>query len=218
MDDTLQRLLPPGVVCMSGPLPSWKGELYQDEAELLKGASPKRLYEFTAGRLCAREALRRLGIPAQPILIGPKREPLWPTGVVGSLTHCDGLCAAAVCRTDKYIGLGIDIETAGPLDKDMVELVCGPGEGWLQAMPEETRHIWARVVFSAKESVYKCLFPLTRVFLEFLDISIRLNAGAGRFHARLSGPPPQPVSGIPSFEGCFAITRGRIFTAVAIPK
>lgn len=218
MDDPLQQLLPPGVVGMSGSLPSWKGELYPEEARLVEGASAKRRYEFTAGRLCARDALGRLGIPAQPILAGPSREPLWPSGITGSLTHCDDWCAAAVCRIGEYAGLGIDVEPAAPLEEGMLELVCGPGEAWLQRMPVETRQMWGRVIFSAKESVFKCLFPLTCVFYEFVDISIRLNAAAGRFHARPRGPLPERLSGLPSIEGRFAITGGHIFTAIAIPK
>jgi hypothetical protein len=91
------ELLPPDVeVAMYDP--SMAHDVHCDELRLMASAVPRRRAEFAAGRACARAALRRLGINGWPLLVGSKREPLWPAGVVGSITHTDGLVAAAVSR------------------------------------------------------------------------------------------------------------------------
>ncbi|HEY7101617.1 MAG TPA: 4'-phosphopantetheinyl transferase, partial [Mycobacteriales bacterium] len=92
----------------TGPLP---GEaLLPEEEVLVARAVGKRRAEFTTVRTCARIALGRLGLPPAPLLSGPKREPLWPDGVVGSITHCDGYRAVAVARADQLATIGIDAE------------------------------------------------------------------------------------------------------------
>ena len=68
--------------------------LYPEEAMAIERAVDKRRAEFTRGRACAREALSELGVPPQPIPVGTHRQPVWPLGVVGSITHCKGLVVA----------------------------------------------------------------------------------------------------------------------------
>ena len=92
----MRTLFPAGVVAVTATSKMLHGILYPEEAASIKRAVPKRWREFTAGRLCAREALRRLGIERHPILVGEHREPLWPSGVVGTLSHCDDCYGAAV--------------------------------------------------------------------------------------------------------------------------
>src|SRR5882672_7976907 len=106
----IERLLPPEVIVVSrrdddphaAPLP--------EEEALIDGAVAPRRSEFATTRSCARQALHRLGVPEGPILRGPKREPLWPPGIVGSLTHCTGYRAAAVARASDVLAIGIDAE------------------------------------------------------------------------------------------------------------
>ena len=80
-------------------------------AELaVAGASEKRRREFTGARVCARLALARACFARLLILPGPTGAPQWPSGVVGSLTHCDGYRGAAVGRTEAFAAIGIDAE------------------------------------------------------------------------------------------------------------
>ena len=161
--------------------------LFPEEREHIASAVAKRRVEFAAVRRCARRALQELGYPPVPILPGEQREPRWPEGVVGSMTHCAGYCAAAVARSGEVSALGIDAEVHAPLPEGVLDLISIESERALLA--ELTDRVpgavhWDRVLFSAKESVYKAWFPLTRRWLGFeqADIELRLD---GTFEARL---------------------------------
>jgi len=207
--------------------------LFPEEREHIAQAVAKRRLEFAAVRRCARRALQELGYPPVPILPGEQREPQWPEGVVGSMTHCAGYCAAAVARTGDVSALGIDAEVHAPLPEGVLDLVSLESErARLAELTERTPGSvhWDRILFSAKESVYKAWFPLTRRWLGFeeADIVLRLDgsfeatllngqngtdpAGAG---SAASAAPSSADSGIPrGFAGRWAVSGGLIATAV----
>lgn len=188
-----------------------EGSLYPEEEPFVCRAVPKRRREFTAGRLLARRAFAQLGIAHYPLRMGGDREPLWPAGVVGSISHCDGCCGVAVARTDAIRSLGLDIELAAPLTRDLVRLVCSPAEVQrIERLSHAGAPDWAKIVFSAKESVYKCVFPLARRFLDFHDVEIVLDPPAGTFAATVL-----PVAGL-RLAGRFAIDGERVWTGVAL--
>jgi 4'-phosphopantetheinyl transferase EntD len=163
-------LFPPGVVlAVAGPGDD-AAPLFPGEAALVARAVERRRRDFTAGRACAREALRALGFPAAALGAHPERDPTWPAGAVGSITHTDGWVAAVAAPADAFAGLGLDAESADGLDDDVIRLVCRPGE------PRDP--VAAKAVFCAKEAVYKAVFPSTRRFLEFHDVEVRFEAGA----------------------------------------
>ena len=171
--------------------------LFPEEREHIARSVAKRRVEFAAVRRCARRALQELGYPPVPILPGEQREPRWPEGVVGSMTHCAGYCAAAVARSGEVSALGIDAEVHAPLPEGVLELISLESERALIARLAErgpgTVH-WDRVLFSAKESVYKAWFPLTRRWLGFeqADIELRLD---GTFEATLLTTEGAPSAG-----------------------
>jgi 4'-phosphopantetheinyl transferase EntD len=169
-------LLPHDVITEYGDPTQPASDLLPEEAALVASAGDKRRNEFARGRACARAALSRFGIHGFALLAGPEREPIWPPGVVGSVTHTQGLCAVAVAACDRYAGLGIDVEPALPLTPALVERICRNDEtaqlSRLQGIAPLTA---ARLVFSAKEAVYKCQFRLTRKFLAFREVGIELD-------------------------------------------
>ena len=92
-------------------------------------AVDKRRREFMAGRTCARRAMVALGEQAAPIPQGKDRAPIWPQGVVGSITHTDTRCAVAVARVaDGFCSLGLDIEPATPINPELLRIICVPEE------------------------------------------------------------------------------------------
>ena len=99
-------------------------ELFPEEELALGDAVEKRRREFVTGRACAREALAGLGLPPSPIGSGTKGEPLWPPGVTGSITHCEGYRASAVARSSSALMLGIDAERNAPLREGVWEEVA----------------------------------------------------------------------------------------------
>ncbi|MGA5818005.1 4'-phosphopantetheinyl transferase family protein [Kitasatospora sp. NPDC094028] len=188
------------------------------EAAVVARAVDKRRREFTTVRHCARAALTRIGVPYRPLVPGLRGGPSWPDGVVGSLTHCDGFRAAAVARAGELASIGIDAEPALPLPEGVQEAIALPAEQRRLAELSAARPDvpWDRILFSAKESVYKAWFPLTLKFLEFSEAELTLDPD-GTFTARLLVPGPE-VSGrrLDGFDGRWAVRDGLLATAIAV--
>lgn len=147
-------------------------DLAPKEAAHIAGAISERRLEFAAGRCCARRALAILGIGATPILPDNHGVPLWPPGVVGSITHTDGFCAAMVAQVGQILSLGIDAERALPPAATW-RYFCTPDElDWIADIPSQDQPTAARAIFSAKESFFKCYFPVTRRQIGFHHISL----------------------------------------------
>ena len=203
----------------TGPLP---GEaLLPEEEVLVARAVGKRRAEFTTVRTCARIALGRLGLPPAPLLSGPKREPLWPAGVVGSVTHCDGYRAVAVARAADVAAIGIDAEPHEPLPTGILDRVSLPAErAHLRDLPPGPH--WDRLLFSAKESVYKAWFPLARRWLGFEEAALLFTPGAdqrrGTFTADLLVDQPPVVGARPvrRLHGRYAVAGGLLGTAITL--
>ena len=143
------------------------------------GAVPKRIREFALGRYCLRRALSDLQISPQAILTGTFREPILPFGITASITHCDTVCAAAALLKSTGINsLGIDCEENTPLDSNLIAHICTEQEIAFyrkhiqpnQQTPDILRQegLWAKTVFSIKESYYKAYYQITGSFLDFL--------------------------------------------------
>jgi 4'-phosphopantetheinyl transferase EntD len=174
MIHALEALLPPGTAVAALGIEQATAPLLGPEVESARTMVPARRREFAAGRHCARQALVRLGgSPDQAIPRGTGRNPLWPAGIVGSISHGAGLAAAALAPARLCAGLGIDIEEPEGLDAALVDRVALPVElaSGLPALAGGAAHA-ARILFSAKESAYKCVWPLTGRFLEFHDLEM----------------------------------------------
>ena len=131
----------------------------------------KRRAEYFYGRLCAQRVLGAAGYSDVQVLTGASREPLWPAGIRGSISHSDGIAAAATLPAAGCRGLGIDI--ASPIRPDMwndvVGIAISPQEYQLLAnlagSPGMERCL--ALVFSAKESFFKALFDEVRRIFDF---------------------------------------------------
>lgn len=194
---------------------AWDAPLLPEEEVLVARAVAKRRREFAAGRHCARKALARLGWPGFAVLAGANREPLWPPGIVGSITHCRGYCAAAVARATDLTALGIDAELNAELPPGVLRLTSTPREQ--EEMVSIPGVSVPALVFSAKESIYKAWYPLAERWLGYLDAEVELDPAGGRFAVRLlvEAPPGLAAS---SFRGRFAFSREHVFTAVTVER
>ncbi|MFI6370462.1 4'-phosphopantetheinyl transferase [Streptomyces sp. NPDC050546] len=193
--------------------------LYPEEAALMTRAVAKRRREFAVVRSCARRAMEKLGVPPQPILPGERGAPGWPAGLAGSMTHCDGYCAAALVRAADLASLGIDAEVHGPLPEGVLPSVSLPSEAeHLRRLAAQRPDIhWDRLLFSAKESVYKAWFPLTGKWLDFMEADIELSVDGGFSAALLVPGPLVGDRRLDRFEGRWTTSRGLVATAVAVP-
>jgi len=188
----IEQLLPACVVAVEARHDDPNVKLFPEEEALVERAVEKRRREFTTARMCARAALRDLGFPAVSIPTGERGEPLWPAGAVGSITHCDGYRACAAGRSSEIVTIGIDAEPNAALPDGLLGDIARPEElPALRRLGVELPEIhWDRLLFSAKESVYKAWFPLAKRWLGFEDAVLELDPEGGTFDARLlvAGP------------------------------
>ncbi|MFI6761848.1 4'-phosphopantetheinyl transferase [Micromonospora sp. NPDC050417] len=216
----IERLLPSSVSVMEAFDDNVPAPLFPEEAALVANAVVKRRQEFATARRCAREAMAGLGLAPVALLSGPNREPRWPDGVVGSITHCDGYRAAAVARNTELLTVGIDAEPNQTLPSGVSETVALPEEmGQLAELTSAESSVhWDRLLFCAKEAVYKAWFPLARRWLDFHEARVEIEPYAGTFTATLLVPGPV-VDGTPltGFTGRWLADRGLLLAAIVVP-
>lgn len=216
----IEAILPAGVAVAEAFDDAAPAELFAAEAALVAPAVEKRRREFATGRLCARRALARLGVEAGAIGSGERGEPLWPAGVVGAISHCRGYRGAAVAPAGELAALGIDAEPHEPLPDGLLADVARPEErpALARLAAAEPGLRWDRLLFSAKESVYKAWFPLARRWLGFEDAALDLDPARRAFTARLLVPGPR-LGGteLRALEGRWLLADGLVLTAVAVP-
>jgi len=190
-EENQDQLFPKGVVLVIRRDLADGMDLFPDELRAMARATSARRYEFALGRRCAREALGILGGPRVAIPVGRFRDPVWPLGYVGSITHCQGFCAAAAARvlpgdgSCTIRGLGLDSQLAASLPEQLAEVVCSAEECTWLASRQGDGVPWNRLFFCAKESAYKCLFPATHSLLEFREVGVRFNPKLGSFDVTL---------------------------------
>ena len=188
-------------------------QLFPAEREYIRGAVPKRRAEFGTARVCARRALVALGADPIPLVPGADRAPTWPSGVVGSISHTDGYCVAAVTRSPPARSIGLDVETLRVLDPSLAEIVLTPRErAWLRDRPASSRSELGLLCFSAKEAFYKCQYRVTGTFLDFLDVEIQVAQAQGRFDVRVLEPGWRPNGA--SGSGRFAFEGNRVMCGI----
>jgi 4'-phosphopantetheinyl transferase EntD len=199
-----------------------QAELFPDEEEVVAQDVALRRREFTTGRSCARTALAKLGVPPVSIVPGLRGAPQWPSGVVGSITHCAGYRASAVARERDIITIGFDAEPHDTLPGGVLEAIaCRAELANLDVLAATRPQVcWDRALLSAKKSVYKAWFPLTRCWLKFQDVAVDFNPGKQTFIARLLVDSPLVVNGarLTGFEGRWAVSGSLIVTTIAVPR
>jgi 4'-phosphopantetheinyl transferase EntD len=198
---------------LSAPVPHPEVE----DREAVARAVEKRRTEYLVGRHCAREALRRVGVRDFVLRAGADRAPIWPTGIVGSITHTgtptDGFCGVAVARNEDLIAVGLDAELATPLAVDLWPAVLTPRERHLlDRHAPETQALVATLHFSAKESVYKALYPLHPRWIGFHEVELDFDLAGQRFEASVQATSMAPTR----LVGRFLVGVRVLVTGVAI--
>lgn len=205
LEAELAALLPPGIaMAVANALPA-TAELLPAEEPAATGMVPRRRTEFALGRHCARLAMQRLGETPAAVPRGADRAPTWPAGLAGSISHAGDTAAALVARSRDYRAVGLDIETAGPLEPDVMELVLRPRE--LRSADGER----AKVLFSIKEAIYKCIHPVVGVYVDFREMEVEIGTDGTSFRARPVGTHWDPAR-IAGLRGRYAIAAGWVLS------
>jgi len=174
---TLNALLPdlagPDLAIAWAAIEALPGNADPLELEDIASAAPPRRREFLAGRLIARMLSDQLGLPPAPLRRADDRSPVWPADRVGSLSHCNTLCAAAIGTSHAIRSVGIDIETIGRVEPKLWPTLFTEREaGYFRSLPPERVALETTLFFSAKESFYKCQYPLTQSWVGFQDVEV----------------------------------------------
>lgn len=238
----IEEILPATVVAEDTREERLDIELFPEERVAVERAVEKRRREFVTARACARVALGRLGVAPCAIASGERGQPLWPRDVVGSITHCDGYRGCAVARTAQMASVGIDAEPHAPLPDGVLGQIARAEERHrlaLMATAEPAVH-WDRLLFCAKETVYKVWFPLAACWLGFEDATLTFDPVGRTFRARLLKPWPGGEAAAPSsigsaragleapglegaelpetLEGRWLVRDGLVLSAIALPR
>ena len=180
LSDALKTILPPDILAACRAIR--KGDralLLQEEAANISYNKDRMRDASGAARHVARELLEQMGFAEVSILKAAGGAPVWPLGLVGSLAHDDEFAVAAVASATAFAGLGIDIEPAEPLSEEVEEIVR-TGRDVLDGVDER---LAGRLLFAAKEAVYKAVFPRDQVVLGFEEVAIDFSSGLGRIAA-----------------------------------
>lgn len=155
-----------------------------EEAALSERAVPRRRLQYALGRAVARDALAGLGQPPAAIRRGTGGQPLWPDGVVGAISHSHADVVALVGRRSDYRGLGVDVEELDRnLDPRIAPMIARPSEmPWVNPEVGLDRLV---MLFSAKEAVFKALYPVDQVWFGFADAELTWRPERQSFEAVL---------------------------------
>lgn len=189
-------------------------------SHLLQAIAKRRL-DYLAGRHCAKLALNQLGF-SQPVSIpsGSNRAPQWPAGFLGAITHTKGYAAAIVGLKSHWLGLGLDAEIIVDESKPpLVRHVCRPGEFEnLKMKGNFPDQFLFTLIFSAKESLFKALYPAVQTYFGFQSAQLQeIDQDAGGFVIELAHEIHEDLPAWKPFRGSFIILKDKIITLIKVP-
>ena len=194
-------------------------ELYPEERVSLHHAVARRRHEFGSGRVCARNAMARLGIKDSPLPRSPEGLPVWPAGIVGVISHSTTWCGAAVGRQEDIRGIGLDIETIDRVSMRIAKKVLTPAEyAWITTCSQEAQMRLA-LLFSAKETLFKCVSPVYGKRFGFYDMAItQVTQEEQSFEVKLDHTLSASLPHCITLTGRYCIHEGDVFTGMVLSR
>lgn len=191
----------------------------------LKAAVFKRKLHYFLGRACIAQALEKLGHPRVQVETNPDRSPKWPSGILGALTHTDRWVMTAVAASGHFLGIGIDseeISRATPIEK-IAQSFADEQEKQLMHYANLPLRTWLFLIFSAKESLFKALYPIKREYFGFEHarvVSISPDQRvelpfSGSFFIQLTHPKNGFLQGT-AFKGLYQVSQSQVHTWIGI--
>jgi 4'-phosphopantetheinyl transferase EntD len=219
------------VAAEAGDLAWWEAQLLPDERRVLSASAvAARRLSFAMGRVAARRALVALGQFERFALVqGRRGEAIWPAAVVGAITHSADVALAATAWRIDAAGVGLDIEPLARRVRSGVKkhiadgdeqswIMQGPGGCWPEIeVAQREQDARLKMLFCAKEAVFKAFYPLAQVHLDFLDAKLRWIAELNRFDGTLgcaAGPAYPPGYG---FQVNCCVAGGYVLASILLP-
>ena len=211
----IQRLFSDCVATACFRIADADARMHPAEYASIKHAVETRQQEFSAGRMCARQALKHLGVFAGPLRKLPNRSISWPEGIIGTVSHNEIWCGAAVARRCDMAGIGLDMETVARIGENLWRRILTTEERtWLGLQPAAESQQWAALIFSAKEAVYKCIAALVPRRIGFMDAVIVPDLQEGVFEVLLKKPIAGYMPQELQLQGRFFYFAGAVFTGL----
>lgn len=211
----LENIIDYNIEAAEGDPREINGVLHPQEELFIQKAVETRRRDFAAGRILARRVLTRLGLESYALMSGVNREPLWPEGFVGSITHTSGYCAVVAGHKKDFDSLGIDVERVDRVSQEIWPAICTAQElDCLKGLPRSDRQSYAALFFSAKESFYKYQYPLTQQWLAFRDVTIQPLADQKSFEIKLHKYILPGFGTDARLRGRYCFDRGYVATAI----
>jgi 4'-phosphopantetheinyl transferase EntD len=211
-----------GVSAFGAPLP-FDSQLEKSFSSWLpdgmKNVAQTRQQEFIAGRYCAFKASKEVGYDLSQLPAAPTREPVWPEGILGSITHSKQMAISCVSVSDEISSIGIDAEELMKIGlAQEIERVIATEEELLMIAGADYQ-MGITILFSAKEALYKALFPLARTFIDFKEVKLtKLHSDKRLFELELKSSNPKLKGYLGRYEGSFKLIGETVVTVVSIPK
>ena len=172
--------------------------------------SPRRSQEFSSGRYAAHLAQKAIGLKPMEIL-SEGRVPIWPKGQVGAITH--GAKYAGAIVSSELKGVGLDFELIGRIQSKLYEkLFTGFEKNWLS---QQTRQEASTIMFSAKESVYKSIYPILNRYVGFQEVEIDLDWASSAFAVRYRADDMSEISKCET-RGFWSVSEDYVLTIVEV--
>ena len=179
----------------------------------IQRAVMKRQAEYLAGRVAARQAMTHLGLSAAELGTGSLRQPLWPKGVSGSITHTNAIGAAVAVSSDMIRGIGIDIEQiidAGSADAIRNVVLTNEELAIFATKDGGDPNTLLTIAFSAKESFFKATSSHVGRYFEFHALRLTsLDITGGRLTFMLVETLSPALRTGQTFNACFRIIDER---------
>lgn len=190
-------------------------DLLPMERRCVSRAVEARVLEYAAGRVCARAAITSLGHPVAPILSASDRSPIWPSGVVGSITHTGQYCVAVVGSDRQFTAIGVDAERLGAVDPPLWELTFHPDEvASLRRLDQAASAERATMLFAAKEAFYKCQYGITRSWIGFQDVIVTITGT--NFDLSFTDEPKLPLQLAGRWKGRLAVVGDLVIAGISV--
>lgn len=194
------------------PLCSSVFKEYQNHLpESLASAAQVRKEDYVAGRLCAFKASSLLGLSLTKLPTHSDRTPIWPQNLCGSISHSKKLAVSCVSSTDHYFSLGIDAEELLDDHIDISEQVANSNE-----LSLVENKLGLTVLFSAKEALYKAIYPIVKSFVDFKEVEMTAIDFAKKTFEIKALSENLLKLGLNHFQGSFQLIDNTIVTLITI--
>lgn len=185
----------------------------------LKGATRKRRAEHLAGRALAQAALRLAGEPVAPISIGPGGAPVWPGGAAGAISHASGRAMCVLRPGGGCVGADTEVLAEGRALRAIRRLVFSADDAARSEASDGLEgDVRTTLLFSAKETLFKLLYPTVGRSFGFACATLIAPARDGRMVLRLARALHPALPEGARFEVRYTVGRTHVTTWAMLSK